>query len=107
MRTKYAVTFEFMTQPPLTHRGIVAGSTGAICVARAAREAQRHLRPVGWSSMVVCLLERISATKEIVEVERPTLAEPADQPHSETAEAPLSVSPSVDDRGAAAKLSDN
>ena len=59
MTVKYAVTFEFTTAAPLTHRGTVAGSSGATCVARATRQAQRALRPVGWSSMVVVLLERL------------------------------------------------
>jgi hypothetical protein len=60
MRVAYAVTFEFETRAPLTHRGTVAGSTGATCVARATREAQRVLRPSGWSSVACVLLERRS-----------------------------------------------
>jgi hypothetical protein len=59
MRVTYAVTFEFETRLPLTHRGIVAGSSGATCVARATREAQRALRPVSWTSMNCVLLERL------------------------------------------------
>lgn len=58
MRVAYRVTFEFETRSPLTHRGTVAGSTGATCVARATRQALRAVRPVGWSSMVCVLLER-------------------------------------------------
>ena len=60
MTVKYAVTFEFDTQPPKTHRGTVAASSGATCVARAVRESQKALRPVGWSSMNCVLLERLS-----------------------------------------------
>jgi hypothetical protein len=59
MRVNYAVTFEFETQPPLTHRGTVAASSAATCVARATREAQKALRPVRWSSAVCVLLERL------------------------------------------------
>lgn len=58
MTTHYAVTFEFETRPPLTHRGTVAGAQAATCVARAVRNAQRALRPVSWSSLVCVLLER-------------------------------------------------
>lgn len=59
MTVNYAVTFEFDTRAPLTHRGTVAASSGATCVARATREAQKALRPVNWSSMVCVLLERL------------------------------------------------
>jgi hypothetical protein len=59
MTVRYAVTFEFDARPPITHRGTVAGSSGATCVARAARIAQKALRPVGWTSLVVVLLERV------------------------------------------------
>ena len=61
MRVRYAVTFEFDQRSPLTHRSIVAGSSGATCIARAVREAQRVLRPVAWSSMNCVLLERLDA----------------------------------------------
>jgi hypothetical protein len=43
----------------MTHRGTVAASSAATCVARATREAQRALRPVNWSSVVCVLLERL------------------------------------------------
>ena len=59
MRVQYAVTFEFATRPPLTHRGTVAGSSTATCVARAVRTAQKALKPVNWSSTVCVLLERL------------------------------------------------
>jgi hypothetical protein len=58
MTISYAVTFEFDTLPPKTHKGTVVGSSGATCVARAVREAQKALRPVGWSSMNCVVLER-------------------------------------------------
>jgi hypothetical protein len=59
MTVRYAVTFEFDTRPPLTHRGTIAASSGATCAARAMRTAQRALRPVNWSSAVCVLLERL------------------------------------------------
>lgn len=75
MRVHYAVTFEFESRPPLTHRGTIAGSSGATCVARATREAQKALRPVGWSSLACTLLERVG-TAEVAqdEVEGETAA---------------------------------
>ncbi len=60
MTVQYAVTFEFDTRPPLTHRGTVAASSAATCVARATRAAQKALKPVAWSSVVCVPLERIS-----------------------------------------------
>jgi len=65
MTVTYAVTFEFDVRPPLTHRGTVAGSTGATCVARATRIAQTALRPVGWTSLVVVLLERVPVPADV------------------------------------------
>lgn len=59
MRVHYSVTFEFDTRPPLTHRGTVAASSGATCVARATREAQKAVAPIGWTSLVCVLLERV------------------------------------------------
>jgi hypothetical protein len=85
MRAKYAVTFEFMTNPPLTHRGTVVASKVHTCVRLATQEAVKALSPRGWSSMVVCLLERELSAKEIAEVEAPTVDEPADPgPNSDT-----------------------
>jgi hypothetical protein len=66
MTVRYAVTFEFKTRPPVTHRGTVAGSSGATCVARATRAAQKALRPVDWSSMVCVLLERVEDASQVV-----------------------------------------
>jgi len=65
MRVRYAVTFEFDTRPPLTHRGTIAASSTATCVARATRIAQRILRPVNWTSAVCVLLERLPETAEL------------------------------------------
>lgn len=62
MTVEYAVTFEFAIRPPMTHRGTVAGSKVATCVARAVRTAQTALRPQGWTSVVCVLLERVQQT---------------------------------------------
>ena len=59
MKVRYSVTFEFATRPPLTHRGTVAGSSTATCVARAVRTAQKALKPVNWSSVACVMLERL------------------------------------------------
>ena len=61
LRLKYAVTFEFDTRPPITHKGIVEGWEASTCTRRAVEEAQGVLRPVNWTSMVCVLLERLSA----------------------------------------------
>lgn len=61
MTVRYAVTFEFIARPPVTHRGTVEGTAAATCVARATRLAQKALRPVGWSSVVCVLLERLES----------------------------------------------
>lgn len=58
MIAQYAVTFEFDTLPPLTHRGTVVAAAPGTCVRRAVEAAQKPLRPVNWSSLVVVLLER-------------------------------------------------
>jgi len=60
MTVNYAVTFEYDTKPPLTHRGQVAASSVPTCVARAVRTSQKALRPGTWSSVVCVLLERVS-----------------------------------------------
>lgn len=69
MTVRYSVSFEFEVRPPTTHRGTIAASTVATCVSRATREAQRVLRPVKWTSMVVVLLERLSGDKDKEELE--------------------------------------
>ncbi len=62
MRVRYAVTFEFDTQSPITHRGTVAAATMPTCFARAARDAARAHPGLKWSSMTCVLLERLDAT---------------------------------------------
>lgn len=64
LTVRYAVTFEFDTRSPITHRGTVAASSTATCVARATRAAQKALKPVSWSSMVCVLLERLPEAGE-------------------------------------------
>lgn len=59
MTVRYAVTFEFDTRPPLTHRGTVKAWAASTCAARATKEAQKVLGPINWSSMVCVLLERL------------------------------------------------
>ena len=80
MRVHYAVTFEFDTLPPLTHRGTVSGSTAGTVVKRALQNAMAAHPGVSWSSLVVVLLERLPA-------------EPV------TAEAVIAVGESEDERG--------
>ncbi len=63
MTVRYSVTFEFPMRPPLTARGTVAATKVSTCVARATREAQKALRPQGWSSMVCVLLERLESAE--------------------------------------------
>lgn len=64
MTCRYACTFEFDTRPPQTARGTVSGSQAATCVSRATRQAQRSLRPKGWTSYVCVLLERLDTPAE-------------------------------------------
>lgn len=61
MTVKFAVSYEFQSKPPATFRGTVSGSQVATCVSRATRQAQRSLRPKGWTSYVCVLLERLDA----------------------------------------------
>ena len=61
MRVKYAVTFEFLERPPLTHRGEVSGGHPSTCMRLATKEAHQALRPARWSSVVCVLLERLDA----------------------------------------------
>jgi hypothetical protein len=68
MTVRYAVTFEFDTRAPLTHRGTVAASGPATCFARAVREAQKVLRPREWSSVSAVLLERLPPSAEMDEL---------------------------------------
>lgn len=57
MTLAYAVSFEFETRAPETHRGRVEGSREHVCAARAIRQARQALRPINWTS-VVCVLAR-------------------------------------------------
>lgn len=70
MTVRYSVTFEFETRPPLEHRGTVSASSGATCVARATREAQRACKPVGWTSLVCVLLERVAEPERPIRAKR-------------------------------------
>jgi hypothetical protein len=58
MTVQYAVTFEFDSRPPVTHRGTVAARGAHTCASRAIKTAQRAVRPVNWTSMVFVVLER-------------------------------------------------
>jgi hypothetical protein len=60
MTVTYAVTFEFDLQPPITHRGTVAGSTARTVVVRAMKEALAAHPGLRWSSVVVVVLGRQS-----------------------------------------------
>ena len=64
MTVNYSVTFEFDLRPPVTHRGTVVAAKVSTCVFRATRDAQKVLRPQGWSSMVCVLLERVQETNQ-------------------------------------------
>jgi hypothetical protein len=64
MKVRYSVSFEYDMRPVQTARGTVAASSGATCVARAVREAQKALSPVGWRSLVCVLLERLPEEPE-------------------------------------------
>ena len=63
MKVKYSVTFEFETQPPVTHTGTVAGSTTPTVVKRAVKEAMDAHPGLSWSSFVCVLLERLPEEK--------------------------------------------
>lgn len=64
MTCTYAVTFEFETRPPLTHRGLVTGTSANVCMSRATAQAQRALGPIRWDSCVCVLLERVQNAGE-------------------------------------------
>jgi hypothetical protein len=81
MRVAYSVTYEFPERAPVTHRGVIGGGQPATCVSRAVRQAQRALRPKGWSSLVCVLLERLDKG------DRPQAAdEPDAEPSRDAAE---------------------
>jgi hypothetical protein len=55
MMVRYAVTFEFYSRPPLTHRGTVLSGLVGPHVWRGRNTEQKAQRPAHWSSMVVLL----------------------------------------------------
>lgn len=63
MKVKYAVTFEFNVQLPLTVRGEVEAGSPRTCAARAIDEAQEKHKGVRWNSMSI-LLERLDMESE-------------------------------------------
>ncbi len=65
MKVRYAVTFEFDSLPPITHRGTVSGSKATTCFVRAVGDAIQAHPGLHWGSMVCVLLERldVKATK--------------------------------------------
>ena len=60
MTIQYAVTYEFETRPPQTHRGEMTAWSEPTCIFRAVKEAKKALRPIGWTSMNCVVLERKS-----------------------------------------------
>ena len=58
MKCKYAVTFEFMTQQPITERGETEAKSVRTISARALDDATIKNPGLKWSSIVI-LLERI------------------------------------------------
>lgn len=62
MKVKYAVTFEFESQPPLTHRGEIEATTIGTCARRAIEAAQKVHAGVHWSSLNFVALERLPST---------------------------------------------
>jgi hypothetical protein len=59
MKCLVTVTFEFDTNPPLTWRGHVTATGIQTIVSRAVSQAKREYPNRGWSSLVVCVLERV------------------------------------------------
>ena len=55
MTVGYSVTFEFPTRSPLTHRGTVSAGQAQTLASKAVKAARTALRPVAWSSFIVCL----------------------------------------------------
>ena len=78
MTVRYAVTFEFETQPQVTHRGTVVASQMPTCFARAAREAVKAHPGLKWSSMICVLLERVDTLADRPDLdEAPVNAQPS------------------------------
>jgi len=61
MRVRYAVTFEFETRPPVTHRGTLEAGKVWTLAHRAVEEASLALHPINWISFVCVVLERLPA----------------------------------------------
>jgi hypothetical protein len=59
MTVRYSFTFEFDTQPPLTHTGTVSAGRTPTCFVRAVKEAMRAYPGRAWTSCVCVLLERV------------------------------------------------
>jgi hypothetical protein len=80
MTVRYAVTFEFDLQPPITHRGTVSAGKAHTVIARAVKEATRAHPGLRWTSMVCVLLERLDAAtdSEPLESECDSSSVPAD-----------------------------
>ena len=72
MRVSYSVTFEFETRAPRTHRGVVRAGSEHTCASRAIKAARMALRPVGWTSLVVVLLERLPEVAKVPKCEHLT-----------------------------------
>jgi hypothetical protein len=61
-----AVTYEYETRAPETHRSEVEAGNDGKAVRLAMQAARRVLRPVGWTSFVcVCLSQRGAARRAI------------------------------------------
>ena len=59
MKVRYSITYEFETRQPLTHRGAVGAGQEHVCASRAIKAAKVALRPIGWTSLVCVLLDRL------------------------------------------------
>ena len=76
MTVKYVVTFEFDEAPQLVHRGTASGSSVVTVVKRAMQAALLAHPQKSWSSLVVCLLERVTPEIAIPTASEPTVTEP-------------------------------
>jgi hypothetical protein len=65
MKCKVAVTFEFDVSQPLTWRGEVSAGGIHTLVSRAVREAKKAYPNRSWTSLVVCVLERLDTTEDL------------------------------------------
>ena len=70
MTVRYAVTWEYATRAPETHRGTITAGQPHTCMAGAVKAAKKALRPREWTSVVCVLLERLDyeAGGEVVEM---------------------------------------